>query len=88
VEPRPLNVDPGLLSLGKFQLATTKDQSHRIYVGSGVYAEVTLRYQEGTYRPWPWTYADYRLAAVGAFLQEAREYYKNRLRQMPATNPH
>src|SRR5438445_607246 len=30
-EPRPLNLDPGVLSLGKFMLATTKDQSHRIY---------------------------------------------------------
>src|SRR5579859_4211144 len=24
-EPRPLNLDPGILSLGKFMLATTKD---------------------------------------------------------------
>src|SRR5258707_353049 len=27
--PRPLNVDPGLVQLGKFLLATTKDQAHR-----------------------------------------------------------
>src|SRR5262245_4114467 len=31
-EPRPLNLDPGLLTLGKFMLATTKDQAHRVYV--------------------------------------------------------
>src|SRR5581483_5317787 len=30
-EPRPLNVDPGVLTLGKFLLATTKDQAHRVY---------------------------------------------------------
>src|SRR5207245_8492744 len=29
-EARPLNLDPGLLSLGKFMLASTKDQAHRI----------------------------------------------------------
>src|SRR5207253_984685 len=28
-EPRPLNLDPGLLTLGKFMLASTKDQAHR-----------------------------------------------------------
>src|SRR5262245_9861908 len=42
-EPRPLNLDPGLLTLGKFMLATTKDQAHRVYVGDGIFAEVTLR---------------------------------------------
>src|SRR5688500_8818147 len=31
-EPRPLNLDPGLLQLGKFLLATSKDQSQRIYL--------------------------------------------------------
>src|SRR5579862_2590751 len=29
-EERPLNLDPGILVLGKFLLATTKDQAHRI----------------------------------------------------------
>ncbi|MFN4260229.1 MAG: DUF4416 family protein [Gemmataceae bacterium] len=79
-EPRPLNLDPGILTLGKFMLATTKDQAHRLYLGQGIHAEVTLRYQEGTFHPWPWTYADYRLPNVLAFLQEARNYYKQRLR--------
>src|SRR5271165_4638572 len=48
-EPRPLNLDPGLLSLGKFCLATTKDQSHRIYLRDGIFAEVTLRFREGAF---------------------------------------
>jgi hypothetical protein len=81
--PRPLNLDPGLLSLGKFQLATTKDQSHRIYLGEGIFAEVTLRYQAGCFEAWPWTYADYRQPAVLDFLQEARDLYRRRMRDMP-----
>ena len=80
-EPRPLNLDPGHLSLGKFLLATTKDQSHRVYLRDGIFAEVTLRYQAGAYEPWPWTYADYRQDCVRAFLQEARDYYRERLRE-------
>ncbi|MHB1423610.1 MAG: DUF4416 family protein, partial [Gemmataceae bacterium] len=77
---RPLNVDPGLLELGKFLLATTKDQAHRVYLRDGIFAEVTLRYHAGAFEPWPWTYADYRLACVHEFLQQAREYYRQRLR--------
>jgi hypothetical protein len=78
-EPRPLNLDPGLLTLGKFLLATTKDQAHRIYLQDGIYAEVTLRFHEGAYEPWPWTYADYREVPVRAFLKQARDYYRRRL---------
>jgi hypothetical protein len=40
---------------------------------------VTLHYQAGGFRPWPWTYADYRLDEVTAFLGEAREFYRRRL---------
>jgi hypothetical protein len=75
-EPRPLNLDPGLLTLGKFMLATSKDQAHRIYLRDGIFAEVTLRYQAGAFEPWPWTYADYRQDVVRAFLKEARDYYR------------
>jgi hypothetical protein len=78
-EPRPLNLDPGLLSLGKFSLATTKDQAHRVYLQNGIFAEVTLRFQSGTFEPWPWTYADYRQPLVLDFLKDAREYYRQRL---------
>jgi hypothetical protein len=81
-EARPLNLDPGLLSLGKFQLATTKDQSHRVHIGDGMYAESTLRFESGVFQPWPWTYADYRESAVRDFLGRAREWYRLRLRQM------
>jgi hypothetical protein len=80
-EIRPLNIDPGLLELGKFLLATTKDQAHRIYLRDGIFAEVTLRYHAGAFEPWPWTYADYRQACVHDFLQQARDYYRQRMRE-------
>jgi hypothetical protein len=79
-EARPINVDPGLLTLGKFVLATTKDQAHRIYLQRGIYAEVTMRFQDGQFEPWPWTYADYKEPAVRASLKDFRDYYKERLR--------
>jgi hypothetical protein len=83
-EARPLNLDPGILTLGKFLLATTKDQAHRIYLRDGVFAEVTLRFEAGAFEPWPWTYADYREPAVRAFLKEARDFYRQRLAERRA----
>ena len=80
-EARPVNIDPGLLELGKFLLATTKDQAHRVYLRDGISAEVTLRYHAGAFEPWPWTYADYREPAVREFLRTARDYYRGRLRE-------
>ena len=36
---RLVNLDPGLVTLENFILATGKNYSHRIYLGSGVFAE-------------------------------------------------
>ncbi|MSR31806.1 MAG: DUF4416 family protein [Gemmataceae bacterium] len=80
---RPLNLDPGLLTLGKFMLATTKDQAHRLYLSQGIFAEVTLHFQDGEYLPWPWTYADYQTMPVRDFLKTARDFYKAKLKTMP-----
>jgi hypothetical protein len=78
-EGRPLNLDPGLLGLGKLVLASTKDNAHRIYLHSGIWAEVTLRFQDGHFRPWPWTYRDYQEPQTLAFFDQARDYYRRRL---------
>lgn len=84
-EERPLNLDPGFLQLGKFLLATTKDQSHRIYLRDGIFAEVTLRFEAGHFHPWPWTYASYRELHVLAFFEEARELLHARLKAVRST---
>jgi hypothetical protein len=77
-EPRPLNLDPGFIGLGKFVLATTKDQAHRIYLCDGIFAEVTLQFQDGHFRANPWTYPDYLQPGVSAFLEELREEFRRR----------
>jgi hypothetical protein len=85
-EKRPLNIDPGLAQLGKFLLASTKDQAHRIFLRDGIFAEVTLRFQGGGYEPWPWTYADYREDPVRAFLNLARAHLYERVVTIRATS--
>lgn len=84
-EPRPLNLDPGYLTLGKLVLASTKDFVHRIYLGRGIYAEVTLYYKHGRWQHHEWTFADYRRADYQAFFTACREYlHRNRREETDA----
>ena len=71
-EPRPLNVDPGYVTPAKLVLASTKDHAHRVYLRDGIYAEVTLHYQQRSWQPHPWTYPDYRREDYQRFLTECR----------------
>jgi hypothetical protein len=80
-EPRPLNLDPGYLTLAKLVLASTKDHAHRIYLTSGVYAEVTLSYRRGGWQAFPWTYPDYRRADFQQFFTECRALLRQPSRQ-------
>ncbi len=82
--PRPVNIDPGYLALNKLVLATTKDASHRIYLGHGMYAEVTLQYRDGGWQVFPWTYPDYRQELVHKFFEQGRERYKEQQKQREA----
>ncbi|MBM3255278.1 MAG: DUF4416 family protein [Candidatus Omnitrophica bacterium] len=77
---RLVNIDPGYLDLAKLVLASTKDFSHRIYLDCGIYAEITLAYQGGTFRPLGWTYPDYRSAEYIDIFNQIREGYACTLR--------
>jgi len=82
---RWVNIDPGYVSLSKLVLATTKDHAHRIYLSDGIYAEVTLQYQEGSFRPWPWTYPDYASPPYLAIFNAIREEYRCQLHRRRAS---
>jgi len=72
-EPRPLNLDPGYVTPAKLVLASTKDHAHRLYLGDGIYAEVTLAYRQRRWQPLEWTYPDYRRADYQAFFTACRD---------------
>lgn len=78
---RRVNLDPGLLSLANFILATTKNRPHRIALALGIYAEVTLLYEDGDFRPLPWTYPDWASEEYRALLRELRARLKLELRR-------
>ncbi len=69
---RRVNLDPGILGLGNFVLATHKGYAHRIYLGRGVYGDLTLIYHKGAFRPLEWTYPDYACASMLKLLGQIR----------------
>ena len=76
---RKVNLDPGLLALPRFTLATTKENAHRIPLADGIYAEITLLYHKGSFQPLPWTYPDFRSERYIAILNGVRARYKAQL---------
>ncbi len=72
---RRVNIDPGLLTLERLVLATTKNFTHRIYLGRGIYGDLTLIFQKGDFRFLDWTYPDYKSDFALEFLRQARTRY-------------
>ena len=72
---RLVNLDPGLMSHGRFMLSTTKNASFRIPLKRGIYTEMTLFYARGAWRKLLWTYMDYQSDLVLAFLERVRKKY-------------
>jgi hypothetical protein len=73
---RRINLDPGYLTDSKLVLATTKDYAHRLYLGQGIYAEVTLHYnRQRGWQPYEWTYPDYREPICLKYFKQVRQIY-------------
>ena len=77
---RQINLDPGYICAAKLVLATCKDYAHRLYLGEGIYAEATLRFENGTFRAWPWTYPDYQTPEYTRIFQHIRTLYLKQLK--------
>jgi hypothetical protein len=80
ISGRRINLDPGYLDSAKIVLVSTKDFSHRIYLGNGIYGEVTLIYSGKNYQILPFTYPDFRTSEYLDVFREAREKYKQQIK--------
>lgn len=78
-EKRDINIDPGYVDLSKLVLFSTKDYSHRIHIGKGIFAEMALFYKGKKFCAWPWTYPDYKTDAYISIFNTIREIYKKDL---------
>jgi hypothetical protein len=76
---RPINLDPGYIEPSKLVLASTKNYSHRIYIGDSMYAECTLHFHKGKWCGWPFSYPDYTSGNYDSFLTRARHLLMEQL---------
>ena len=83
---RTINLDPGYLDSSKVVLATAKTLAHRVYLGQGIYAEVTLTFGHDHCRFFDWTYADYRSPEVSGVLLDMRRRYLSALKTRRAAS--
>ncbi len=79
---RRINIDPGYICLERLVLATGKNYTHRIYLSKGIFADLTLVFNKGSFRPLEWSYPDYSNEDSIEFFNNEREKYKNQLRQV------
>lgn len=78
---RKVNIDPGMLSVKRFMLATSKNNGHRIPLQKGIYGEVTLLFVNKNFKALPWTYIDYQSEEYSCILKNIRAIYKDNLKQ-------
>ncbi|MCL2700435.1 MAG: DUF4416 family protein [Phycisphaerae bacterium] len=75
---RPINLDPGYVDLSKLVLASCKDFSHRVYLGGGVFGEITLMYHKDRWDALGWTFPDYASGRYHGFLSAVRARLRQR----------
>ncbi|MBU1229674.1 MAG: DUF4416 family protein [Proteobacteria bacterium] len=74
---RRVNLDPGLLTLERLILASGKNFTHRVYLGQGIWADLTLIYnRKSGWVALPWTFPDYATEDMKRRLTELRALYK------------
>jgi hypothetical protein len=81
---RRINLDPGYVTEAKVVLASTKDFSHRVYIGENIYAEVTLRYssKERSFTACDHTFFDFRTETYRLLFNRARDLLRKQLKQL------
>lgn len=80
-ECRTVNLDPGYICASRLVLATTKDFSHRVYMGRGIYGEVTANFKKGGMLFHPWSYPDFQSEEYVSFFLKIRALYMKQMRE-------
>ena len=81
-KPRPVNIDPGLLTGAALFMATAKDFAHRVPLQNGIYAHLEFLFTKRAVHFLPWTYPDFRQQGYQEFFLAVRGTYLEQLRRL------
>jgi hypothetical protein len=73
---RSVNLDSGYMDYDKVVLASVKPGPYKVYVRDDIWADMTLHYEKGAFRPFPWTFADFRDGRYDKSFLRIREIFK------------
>lgn len=79
---RKVNLDPGYLDFDKVVLASVKYNGDKVYLDHGIWADLTLRYKNGTFEPYPWSFPDFKAGLYTGVFKTIREKYKSQRREL------
>lgn len=79
---RLVNIDPGYVARERLVLATGKNYAHRLYLGQGIYGDLTLLAGSGGFHALSWSYPDYAAGSVPDLLAVIRRKYLWQLKQL------
>ncbi len=78
---RRVNLDIGYMDYDKVVLASAKYNAHKIYLDLGIYADLTLRYEKGLYKPSEYAFPDFKSGQYNEVFLHIRAKYKGQLRR-------
>lgn len=74
---RKVNLDPGYMDYNKVILASAKYNSQKIYLDLGIYADPTLWYEKGEFKPYPFAFPDFKTDLYNTTFLHIRALYKS-----------
>jgi len=76
---RKVNLDPGYMDYHKIVLPSAKFGGQKVYLGKGIYGDITLWYEKGKFKPFPWTFLDFKSGLYDKVFLEMRTKYKRQI---------
>ncbi len=77
---RSVNLDAGYLDHNKIVLASAKEAGQKVYLDKGIYADLAGRYKTGKYRPFEWSFPDFKNGRYDNDLLLIRKNYMKQLK--------
>ena len=79
---RQVNLDMGYLDFFKVVLASMKERGNKIYLSEGVWIDWVLRFFDGDWVPFEWTFPDFLIPRFYEDLSKIRLTYRHQLKGM------